>query len=187
MERRATRTEREGTRDARLAQRFNGASLNGESRARFSPLTGLRPEPLVGTQLEGVAFRGSYRWERMGREHPYCARLCFLCSLRMPSRCLCPRFRCCPSAARALRLLEVWCCLNSRNLGGRVDVNAACRNDDVRARAAKELCIHVATTSRERSGESFTRFINDVNKRIFDLVSSTDVAEKLGGIMAIVT
>lgn len=59
------------------------------------------------------------------------------------------------------------------------------RNDDVRSRAARELCQHVAATSRERSGESFTRFINDVNKRIFDLVSSSDVSEKLGGIMAI--
>jgi len=57
----------------------------------------------------------------------------------------------------------------------------------VRSRAARELCQHVAATSRERSGESFTRFINDVNKRIFDLVSSSDVSEKLGGIMAIGT
>jgi serine/threonine-protein kinase mTOR len=59
------------------------------------------------------------------------------------------------------------------------------RNDDVRARAARELCTHVAATGRERSGEAFTRYINDVNKRIFDLVNSSDPTDKLGGIAAI--
>ena len=40
--------------------------------------------------------------------------------------------------------------------------------------------------SRELSGEPFTKFNNDVNRRIFELVNGTDsVSDKIGGIMAI--
>lgn len=59
------------------------------------------------------------------------------------------------------------------------------KNDDIRSKAAKELRTHVSTVSRELSGENFTKFINDVNRRIFELVNSTDYHEKIGGIMAI--
>lgn len=59
------------------------------------------------------------------------------------------------------------------------------KSDDVRMRAAKDLRLHVSTVSRELSGENFTKFINDVNRRIFELVNSNDYHEKIGGIMAI--
>ncbi len=46
----------------------------------------------------------------------------------------------------------------------------------------------VAAQAREMSSENFSRFMNDLtNKHIFDLVNSSVVAEKIGGIMAIGT
>ncbi|KAI9000239.1 armadillo-type protein [Gaertneriomyces semiglobifer] len=59
------------------------------------------------------------------------------------------------------------------------------KNDDVRARAANELREHVIAVSREVSGEAFAKFINDVNKRIFELIHSNDSSDKIGGILAI--
>jgi len=35
------------------------------------------------------------------------------------------------------------------------------------------------------SSDSFTKFMNDLNRRIFDLVNSQDVHEKMGGINVI--
>lgn len=43
----------------------------------------------------------------------------------------------------------------------------------------------VISISREISGENFTKFINDVNRRIFSLIQSNDNDEKIGGILAI--
>jgi FKBP12-rapamycin complex-associated protein len=59
------------------------------------------------------------------------------------------------------------------------------RNDDFRARAGLELKDLVATTSREVTVETFSKFSNDINKRIFELIHSSDVNDKLGGICAI--
>ncbi|KAI9091315.1 armadillo-type protein [Phlyctochytrium arcticum] len=59
------------------------------------------------------------------------------------------------------------------------------RNDELRLRAANDLRDHVTAVARELSGESFTRFINDVNRRIFELIHSTDNNDKIGGILAI--
>ena len=55
----------------------------------------------------------------------------------------------------------------------------------MRARAGMELKDLVATTSREVTVETFTKFSNDINKRIFELIHSSDVCDKLGGICAI--
>ena len=41
------------------------------------------------------------------------------------------------------------------------------------------------TVSRELAGEIFTKFMNDVNRRIFELVHSNETNEKIGGILAI--
>jgi hypothetical protein len=41
--------------------------------------------------------------------------------------------------------------------------------------------------ARDMSSEQFTKYMNDLNKRIFDLVNSTDAHEKMGGIMVIGT
>jgi len=45
--------------------------------------------------------------------------------------------------------------------------------------------LKVISVSREISGENFTKFINDVNRRIFALIQSNDNDEKIGGILAI--
>ena len=39
--------------------------------------------------------------------------------------------------------------------------------------------------SRETSGEAFTRFMNDVNRKIFELVHSPNNDDKISGIYAI--
>ena len=36
----------------------------------------------------------------------------------------------------------------------------------------------------EHSGESFTRFMNELSKQIFELTKSLDTVERMGGIMA---
>lgn len=43
----------------------------------------------------------------------------------------------------------------------------------------------VISVCRELSGEGITKFMNDVNRRIFELVHSQDSHEKMGGILAI--
>lgn len=55
----------------------------------------------------------------------------------------------------------------------------------MRTKAASELRDHVAVVSREVLGDGFTKFMNDVNRRIFELVHSQDIGDKLGGIAAI--
>ena len=57
------------------------------------------------------------------------------------------------------------------------------RDEDVRQRAKDALRDLVATASRDLSTEQFTRLNNDINRRIFELCSSSD--DKLGGVMAI--
>ncbi|KAJ3311625.1 phosphatidylinositol kinase- protein kinase tor1 [Boothiomyces sp. JEL0838] len=59
------------------------------------------------------------------------------------------------------------------------------KNEDVRIRAGNELKDFVASTAREVSVEYFTKFSNDINKRIFELVHSPDLNDKVGGILAI--
>ncbi|KAI9341262.1 armadillo-type protein [Zopfochytrium polystomum] len=43
----------------------------------------------------------------------------------------------------------------------------------------------VVSVARETSGEVFSRFMNDVNRRIFELIHSSDTSDKIGGIYAI--
>ncbi|KAJ3103710.1 phosphatidylinositol kinase- protein kinase tor1 [Phlyctochytrium bullatum] len=43
----------------------------------------------------------------------------------------------------------------------------------------------VVLVSREISGDQFTKFMNDINRRIFDLINSSDTSDKIGGIVAI--
>jgi FKBP12-rapamycin complex-associated protein len=62
-----------------------------------------------------------------------------------------------------------------------------CSNPDVQAKAAKELRLYVESEAREMNSESFTKYMNDLNRRIFDLVNSSDTHEKMGGIMVIGT
>lgn len=59
------------------------------------------------------------------------------------------------------------------------------RSEETKYKAANDLKDHVISVSREISGENFTKFINDVNRRIFALIQSNDNDEKIGGILAI--
>ncbi len=58
-------------------------------------------------------------------------------------------------------------------------------NDDVRLASAKELRKYVERESREMSSDTFTNYMNDLNKKIFDLVNSSDAQDKMGGIYVI--
>ncbi|KAJ3290058.1 phosphatidylinositol kinase- protein kinase tor1 [Borealophlyctis nickersoniae] len=59
------------------------------------------------------------------------------------------------------------------------------RNEEVRLKAAIDLRDHVIAVSREVSGDTLTKFVNDLNRRIFELIHSNDNNDKIGGILAI--
>lgn len=59
------------------------------------------------------------------------------------------------------------------------------RNRDEQNKAAADLILYVKTELREVSQESVAMFLDDFNHHIFDMVSSSDPAEKKGGILAI--
>jgi FKBP12-rapamycin complex-associated protein len=59
------------------------------------------------------------------------------------------------------------------------------KSDEIRASAAAGLRSYVERESRELSSELFTVYMGNLNKKVFDLVNSSDVNEKLGGILVI--
>lgn len=61
------------------------------------------------------------------------------------------------------------------------------RHEAVKTKAQQELRAVVEIEARRISGEEFSGFITELNKRIFDLVKSEDPSEKLGGIYAMDT
>lgn len=60
------------------------------------------------------------------------------------------------------------------------------RNEEIRNKAARDLCLYVKTELREVSQEEITAFMDEFNHHIFEMVSGSDVNEKKGGILAIV-
>lgn len=59
------------------------------------------------------------------------------------------------------------------------------RNDVTRLRAARELQKYVSTELRELPAESYSKALDGMNQNIFSLISSQEVHEKKGGILAI--
>ena len=59
------------------------------------------------------------------------------------------------------------------------------RQEDARFKAARNLKRYVATELREVSQELTSGFLEDLNHTIYELVSSSEVHEKKGGILAI--
>ena len=59
------------------------------------------------------------------------------------------------------------------------------RQDDVRLRAARDLQRFVSTELRELPAERYGSVLDEINQSIFSLVSSPEVHEKKGGILAI--
>ena len=66
-------------------------------------------------------------------------------------------------------------------------VDALDRNEDVQQRATIELKEHANTIVREMasSSEASTKFMNSINRKIFALLNSHEVHERIGGILAI--
>ncbi|OXU22583.1 hypothetical protein TSAR_001785 [Trichomalopsis sarcophagae] len=60
------------------------------------------------------------------------------------------------------------------------------KHEDVRSKAARELCLYVKTELREATQEEITAFMDEFNHHIFEMVSGSDINEKKGGILAIV-
>lgn len=63
--------------------------------------------------------------------------------------------------------------------------NLKSKNEHTRSRAAKELLVYVKTDLRDATAEEITVFLHEFNHHIFEMVSSNDVNEKKGGILAI--
>lgn len=59
------------------------------------------------------------------------------------------------------------------------------RNDATRLRSARDLQKYVSTELRELPVERSSAVLDDVNQNIFSLISSQEVHEKKGGILAI--
>ncbi|CAH2355370.1 serine/threonine-protein kinase Tor2p [[Candida] railenensis] len=57
--------------------------------------------------------------------------------------------------------------------------------EEERNRYAFELRNYLASIARDYSSEQFNRYNNDINKKIFELLHSSDSSEKLGGIAAL--
>ncbi|XP_074653906.1 serine/threonine-protein kinase mTOR-like [Tubulanus polymorphus] len=61
------------------------------------------------------------------------------------------------------------------------------RSEETRARAANKLNHYVSTELREMSLEDLTLFMDEMNHQIFEMVSSQDLNDRKGGILAIVS
>ena len=59
------------------------------------------------------------------------------------------------------------------------------RSDEVRLKAARDLQRFVSTELRELPAERYGSTLDEINQSIFALVSSPEVHEKKGGILAI--
>ncbi|EGG15157.1 protein kinase [Cavenderia fasciculata] len=59
------------------------------------------------------------------------------------------------------------------------------KKEEDRIRGAKNLKNYVITQSREMTNENFSNFMQDVNTIIFELVNSSGITDKIGGILAI--
>jgi len=59
------------------------------------------------------------------------------------------------------------------------------RNEETRARATRDLKQYVSTELKEALSDELTVFLEEFNQQIVEMVSSQDVNEKKGGILAI--
>lgn len=63
--------------------------------------------------------------------------------------------------------------------------NLKSKNEQTRIRAAKDLYLYVKNDLRDATPEQVTVFLEEFNHHIFQMVSSNDINEKKGGILAI--
>ena len=59
------------------------------------------------------------------------------------------------------------------------------RNEDTRAKAARDIKQYVSTELKEVPTDDVTAFMDEFNREISEMVSSQDVGDKKGGILAI--
>ncbi|KAG5896958.1 hypothetical protein JTB14_024805 [Gonioctena quinquepunctata] len=64
--------------------------------------------------------------------------------------------------------------------------NLKSRHEHIRLKTVNELSLYVKSELREATPDEINSFLDEFNHQIFDLVSSSDVNEKKGGILAIV-
>ncbi|KAL7287805.1 hypothetical protein TKK_0018180 [Trichogramma kaykai] len=60
------------------------------------------------------------------------------------------------------------------------------KHEDVRNKAARELCLYVKTELREATQDEVTVFMDEFNHHIFEMATGSDINEKKGGILAII-
>lgn len=63
--------------------------------------------------------------------------------------------------------------------------NLKSRQESVRLKTVKELSLYVKSELREATPDEINNFLDEFNHHIFEMVSSNDVNEKKGGILAI--
>ena len=59
------------------------------------------------------------------------------------------------------------------------------KNEEIRGKTARDLHHFVSTELREMPVEEHTAFMDEFNHHIFEMVSSTELNERKGGILAI--
>lgn len=59
------------------------------------------------------------------------------------------------------------------------------KNEETRARAARELRLHVSTELKEATGDELMAFMEEFNHHIFEMVTSPETSDKKGGLLAI--
>lgn len=59
------------------------------------------------------------------------------------------------------------------------------KSAETRNRTANDLCQYLKTELREATPDEINNFCDDFNHHIFKMVSSADVHEKMGGLLAI--
>lgn len=63
--------------------------------------------------------------------------------------------------------------------------NLKSKNEHVRLKSAQELSLYVKSELREAAQDEITNFVEEFNHQIFEMLTSNDVNEKKGGILAI--
>lgn len=63
--------------------------------------------------------------------------------------------------------------------------NLKSRYEHVRYKAVNDLALYVKSELREATADEINNFLDEFNHHIFEMVSSNDVNEKKGGILAI--
>jgi FKBP12-rapamycin complex-associated protein len=69
----------------------------------------------------------------------------------------------------------------------KIFVRLKSKTPNERTQAVVELRNNLVTTARESTSEQFTRYSNEINNKIFELIHGSDPAEKIGGILAVDT